>query len=272
MGGIAMKQSLYLVILTILLLFFCVESSGAPADSTVVNAPGGWSLGGAQTLPAGRWETGLFQPLRYGYTQSLELETHPILFFIMPNFSVKWKQAEWNRFRMASRHTIIYPTLLLRTLAREGSGGIISPEFHIPHLLAIYNEIILTGEVLPAIMLTGKAGVEFSIKSGKLDSRTTIDLPMAFPRMQAYYHNYGFRAGMDIQAGLAKHWQVEADALFFLSPPAEEQFAFEHKMLLSWLKSAQWQFNLGYKLVYGQYPFGNQWHLFVPIFDLLYAW
>jgi len=50
-----------------------------------------------------------------------------------------------------------------------------------------------------------------------------------------------------------------------------EKMAFEHKGLLSWQKSHRFQFCLGYKLCYGQYPFGSQWHLLGPLLDLQWA-
>jgi len=254
------------------LIVLCLIFWGGIEETVADAGRESWPISPAQTTEKGRWETGLFQSLRYGYSETLEFETHPLLFFVMPNFSTKWMHWQWHAFQFTTRHQIIYPTWLLRILAREGTGGIISPEFDIPHMAAVYNEIIISKEILSHFMLSGTAGLEFSVKSGKLDSRTSIDLPLIYPRMQVYYHHYGFRAGIHLQAELYQSFWLESDGNFFISPPADEGLAFEHKMMLNWLKNSSWQFNLGYKLVYGEYLFGTQWHLFVPLIDVQYAW
>jgi len=231
-----------------------------------------WSSGTGSTLPAGRWEIGLFQPLRYGFSESLEFSTHPVIFFIMPNFNLKWSHHSIARFTIASRHGFIYPTLLLRTISREGIGGIISPEFHIPHLFSFSNELLFSKQLLPNHLFTGKIGFNFAVKSGKLDKRTTMDLPLVFPRLNVFYQGYGFRLGGDLIGRLSPRWNYLIDTDFFLYPGADKDFAFEHKGMILWNKSSRFRLCFGYKLAYGEYPFGTQWHLLVPIFDLQWAW
>jgi hypothetical protein len=51
----------------------------------------------------------------------------------------------------------------------------------------------------------------------------------------------------------------------------EEGFAFEHKNLLTWALSNRMDIQIGYKLIFGEYPFGVQWHLF-PLLDILWRW
>jgi hypothetical protein len=51
----------------------------------------------------------------------------------------------------------------------------------------------------------------------------------------------------------------------------EEGFAFEHKNLLTWALSGRTDIQVGYKLIYGEYPFGGQWHL-LPLLDILWRW
>jgi hypothetical protein len=62
------------------------------------------------------------------------------------------------------------------------------------------------------------------------------------------------------------------DVDLFFYPNADEDFAFEHKGLVLWNKSNGFQFCAGYKLTFGKYPFGTQWHLFTPIFDVQWGW
>lgn len=231
-----------------------------------------WSSGTAYLLPAGRWEVGLFQSLRYGYSESLEFSTHPLAFFLMPNLNMKWSHGFYNGFKIATRHSLYYLTPLLRTISREGTGGIISPEFAIPHLVSIYNEVLFSKPIASGHLVTGKAGFCVAIKSGELDERTTIDLPLVFPRLNVFYQGYGFRSGCNLEGKLVRRWNYLVDADIFYYPSADEKMAFEHKGLLLWTKSLQFQFCFGYKLTFGEYPFGTQWHLLGPLFDLEWAW
>ncbi len=231
-----------------------------------------WSSNTAYLLPAGRWEIGVFQSLRWGYSDWLEFSTHPLAFFLMPNLNVKWSHGFYQDLKIATRHSIYYPTPLLRTISRKGTGGIISPEFDIPHLVSIYNEVLVSKSIANGHLLTGKAGFCVGIRSGGLDERTTIDLPLVFPRLNVFYQVYGFRGGCNLEGRLVRRWNYLMDADVFYYPSADEKMAFEHKGLLLWTRSQRFQLCFGYKLSYGEYPFGTQWHLLGPLVDLVWAW
>lgn len=231
-----------------------------------------WSSGTAYLMPAGRWEIGLFQSLRYGYSESLEFSTHPLAFFLIPNMNAKWSHGVYKGFKISTRHSIYYPTPLLRTIAREGTGGIISPEFHIPHLVSIYNEVLFSKPIANNQLFTGQAGFCVAIKSGDLDERTTNDLPLVFPRLNVFYQGYGFRSGCNLEGKLFRRWNYLVDADVCYYPSADDKMALEHKGLLLWTKSQRFQLCFGYKLTYGEYPFGTQWHLLGPLLDLQWAW
>ena len=78
-----------------------------------------WDAHSAQLLPKKRWEIGLFQPFRYGYSQSLEYSVHPLLFFVMPNVSIKTSRGDLLGWVSASRHGLVYPTPLLNMVAKD---------------------------------------------------------------------------------------------------------------------------------------------------------
>lgn len=239
-----------------------------------------WSSGTANTLPKGRWEMGLFQSLRVGQTERIEWSIHPILSFQIPNISVKIAHPRFNGWEFATRHSLIYPTPLLRrlrlkgfgisTLAEMDVGGIISndPDIsQIPQMVSLKNEALLTKKIGVKTLLTGKGGISLVIKNGKLDSRTTIDLPIVFPRLGVYYNGYAVNLGADLLQQLTKKLQFLSDVDLILLPGADEDFTFEHKGLFIWNKHSDFRILVGYKLVYGEYPFGTQWHL-LPLFDL----
>jgi hypothetical protein len=231
-----------------------------------------WTSGTAYTLPAGRWEVGLFQALRHSWSESLELSTHPLAFILIPNLSVKWSHGSRNGFQIATRHSLTYPTPLLRILSRKGIGGLISPEFNIPQLVSLYNEVLVSRPFTRSLLATANAGICFAIKSGGLDERTTIDLPVVFPRLNVFYAGYGFHGGTELRADVFRRWRIQTGTGIFYYPAADERFAFEQKGLLLWNKSRTFQLCVGYQLTYGEYPFGTQWHLFVPVFDLAWGW
>jgi len=256
---------------TAVLLSFllCTAATGGEARQ---DAGQTWSSGTAYTLPVGRMEVGIFQPLRYGLSTSLEFSIHPLVTFLMPNLSVKWSHRSFNGFQVSTNHSLYYPTPLLRTVAREGTGGLISPEFRIPNMVAINTEVLASKFIAKDQVLTGKLGLALAAKSATLDRRTTIDLPLIFPRMNVFYHGYSLRGGTNLQGRMFRRWHYRADAEIFITPKAEENFAFEQLGLLLWQKSARFQFCFGYKLVYGEYPFGSQWHLLAPLVDLQWGW
>ncbi len=261
-----MKTKIIVSACALFLLLAGVVLAGEPDNNNK------WSSASAIPIEPGRLEVGLFQSVRLGISPVMELSSHPIFGFVIPNFALKWNHNKIGGFDLASRHSFIYPTPLLRLLAREGTGGFISPEFHIPHMASFYNEVLMSREISVKLILTGKVGFSFALKSGDLDDRSTIDLPVVFPRLAVYYHDVGFRSGIAGEGNLWRRWFYSADADVFFTPGGDENIAFEQKAFLKWIKSDGFQFSLGYGLMYGEYPFGTQWHLLGPLFDVKWAW
>jgi hypothetical protein len=48
-----------------------------------------WSYNTAYLMPAGKWESGLFQPFRYGINQKLEVYTHALMLPFIPEAGAK---------------------------------------------------------------------------------------------------------------------------------------------------------------------------------------
>jgi len=225
----------------------------------------------AYTLPQGRWETGVFQALRYGCSPDLEISLHPVWFFILPNGSVKWSHGVHRGWQISSRHGFFCPTWTLRLIAKKGIAGILSPEFEVPFLLGLNQQLLLSKAVAAQWTVTWNGGIGVGLKSGSLDSRTTIDLPVIYPRMSMFYHRYHFYTGVDLAGPAVKRWRWLAAVQLFFCPQDQAGFAFEHKGLLLWSRSSRFQLCGGYKLIYGEYPFGHQWHL-LPVLDVQWGW
>jgi len=231
-----------------------------------------WSSGSAYTMPEGRMEIGLFHPLRYSYSKTMEFSMHPVAAFVIPNFTVKRGHGLVRGLVVSTRHSFIYPTPLLRLISREGTGGIISPEFDIPHMISLNNEVLISKMFAPELLLTIKAGCVVALRTGDLDERTTIDLPIVYHRLLVFYHNWTLKSGLDLQGRLFDRWSYVFDSHVYITPPSESGFCFENKGLILWTKSSRFALCFGYKLVYAEYPFGTQWHLLGPLFDLKWAW
>ena len=223
-----------------------------------------WSAGTAYTLPEGRWEKGLFQPLRVGQTDRLEWATHPLLNLVVPNLRIKVAYRKLGGWSLAARYSFHYPTPLLRLVRRPGIGGMISPESDIPDIPPIFaarGELLATRALSPTLYLTGKGGLGAAVKTGKLDSRTTIDLPIIFPRMVVYYRGYQLNLGLNLKGELPGRWAFSADMDILVVPGAKESFAFELGGWLSWRRSDRFRVLAGYILTYAVYPFGPHWQL-----------
>lgn len=230
-----------------------------------------WSSETAYLLPKGRLEFGIFRPAAYRFSESLEFSTHVLPNILIPNLCVKWGHSSFAGLDWATRHSFYYPTPILRTVAREGIGGLISPEFTMPHMAAFHNEILLSKPFDPRLLVTFKAGMTFAWSSADLDERTTIDLPLIYPRLAVFYNTYDFRMGIDLQGFMIGRWHYLADSDIFLCPNSDKGLAFEHKGLIIWRKSTRFQLCLGYKIAYAEYPYGTQWHLLLPLLDLQWA-
>ena len=55
-----------------------------------------WSLGTAYSLNKGQWETGLFQPLRYGLSDTRDIATQHYIAVIIQNITVKQVLWSWD--------------------------------------------------------------------------------------------------------------------------------------------------------------------------------
>ncbi len=232
----------------------------------------GWSSESAFLLEPGQRQIGVFQPWRIGIRDNIEITTHPALFILLPNLSVKMAHGNINQYILGSRHTLTYPTPLLNLLAKEGIGGMISPEFDIPPIIHHKAEILLSRQFSENLLLNTKTGLAVAVKIGDLDSRTSIDLPVIYPRWATWYSGFGFILGGELIYQVSPVIGIQTDGDIFLHSKETGGLAFEHKSLVFLSRKENRRFAIGYKLTYGNYPFGKQIHLLGPIFDFQWSW
>ena len=241
-----------------------------------------WDSHSAYLLPAKKWSVGVFQPLRYGIKNDLEMSIHPVWFFINPNLSIKFSLPNFKSFKSSSKLSFIYPTPLLNMLAREGIGGLIDPNFTIPPMLGVSGSLLLSKRVLD-FNTTFKAGVDLGMVMGDLDTRANIDLPIVYHRLEVFQNGWGCEFGFDINKNIFDRFRAHMDIDIRLLPDFRStdqetyysmhsgDYAIEHKMLLIWEHSSKFRIITGYKLVHGEYPYGKQTRL-LPYFPLIERW
>lgn len=220
----------------------------------------------AYTLPVRRGGFSLLHTSRYAISPRVELGFHPLLIFLSPDIEVKWKQIETSRYTLSSFHSVNYVSPLLRTVQMEGAGGFVSPEFDMPEMFAFQNGALISMELRKGHHLTGKGLFEFSVHSAPPDERSTIDLPIVFPRSAVYYKGYGFIAGAAVEGRLFRRfgYLATSDAYFF--PKGGLDFFSESSLCLIWQTGKRFMLLGGAELTFGEYPFGSQWHL-LPVVD-----
>jgi len=241
-----------------------------------------WDAYSAYLLPQKRWEMGLFQPFRYGYSESIEYSVHPLWFFVMPNFSLKISQSDFAGFTSASQYKMVYPTPFLNMIAKEGTMGIIAPEFRMPPMLGLSASWLMSKNIA-GVDLTLNGGLDLGVTLGDLDTRSSIDLPLVYHRLGIYYNSWGIHTGLDVQKNMTQKFTVFFDLdLKFLPGLAEAQtdpdasklmgeYSLEHKLLLIWNKSENFRVLTGYKFVMGKYPYGSDMRM-LPYIPMAETW
>jgi hypothetical protein len=253
-GGDDMKQLIKIIILATSL--FANEKT--------------WSSHSAEIIEKGRWEMGLFQPLRYGYTEKTEFSIHPGWFFLMPNIEIKEAQEDFLNYKVASQYKISYPTVLLNMLSGEGIGMLIAPEHEIPPMFSLSGSLIGT-QNFRGLELSLSGGFDLGIVLGDLNPISTIDLPLVYHRLGVFYNGWGLHTGLDIEKNISKRTEVLFDMDIILLPGYDGNYSFENKLLLIWNKSNNFRAMTGFKFIAGDFPYGKDSRI-LPYLPVLESW
>ncbi len=241
-----------------------------------------WQSHSAYMIQPKKWEIGLYQPFRYGNSKLLETSVHPLLFFVIPHVSFKMKMKDFNSSKVANRTTFFYPTPMLNMVARKGIGGLIDPNVIMPPMLGVSTSLLMSKELV-GFGFTSKIGVDIGITFGELDSRSNIDLPIIYHRLEVFYNKWGIHTGLDLTKEITKKIDILIDIdlryLPSLKKVKEEtsysmrlgNHSIEHKFLLIWNASRNLRIMTGYKLVSGDYPYGEEIRI-LPYVPMLESW
>ena len=241
-----------------------------------------WGSHSANILPEKRFEFGLFQPFRYGYSKTLEYSTYPLWFFVMPNLTLKKSHNILSGYDVASRWSLYYPRPILNMVSRKGIGGFIDPMLEIPPMLGISASMLFT-KIISGVGVTFNSGLDIGFSLGDLDGRVNIELPLLYHRLSVFHNNYGFHTGFDLEKSITEKLSAIVDLDFSILPGMDTkksdsgitkllgEYSFEHKALLIYEKSETFRFLTGYKFVHGEYPFGTESRI-LPFLFLVDTW
>ena len=230
-----------------------------------------WSYNTAYLMPAGKWESGLFQPFRYGISQKMEVYTNVLMLPLIPSAGVKISLGTKSGLDIASEHSLSVPTPFLNIMSRKGIGGLISPEYDFAFIISVYNGLIVSRKIAPKVLASAKAGFAFAIRGEKPDPQSTIDLPVFYSRMAHYYDGASIRLGASVKGSLGDKWFYEEGVQAFIITRKENNFFFENTGTIMWALGKSLRIRGGYILAYGKYPYVNpKWQMW-PTLDLVFG-
>ncbi len=232
-----------------------------------------WTGDTAAIHPEGTSEVGVFSPYIHSFG-TWEVSTYPIWDLLAPGITVKKQWYAKAGIAIASRHGLEYPTFLLKSMARNGAGGIIPPDSSIPHILSMENTLLVTWSVGSRTSISFKMEADTAGTFGASDF-PTIDFALAYPRTAHYHTHFSVLAGSDIQIRLPspakwiKALELLVDIDVFYMPRYATNHMFEHKTAL-YVQFSTWALIAGYKLSWGPLPSGTDFRIF-PIIDALWT-
>jgi hypothetical protein len=229
-----------------------------------------WNCNTAFLMPAGKWESGIFQPLRIGLNNKLEFHSNAIVLPFIPDSGIKIALGSRDGFVFASDHILSSPTIFLKLVSRKGIGGLISPEFDFPLIISFSNSIIVSKPIGSGSLFSGYAGFLFAIRGDKPNPQSTIDLPLVYPRMAHFYEGITIRSGISYKGALSKKLFYEEGLQFFIVTRNKNNLFAENSGNLMWAAGRAIRIKAGYILSYGKYPFGTHWQLW-PSIDLVFG-
>ncbi len=232
----------------------------------LVAQSGPWSTGSAFTAPEDRVELALLGTSRWVFAKDLELGFRPLAFFVHPHLDLKVYWGESGGFHFGSRHRLSYPSLFLRFVAREGTGGLLPNDTPIPAIVGLGNTL-LASKPWGDQIFTGYATVSVAPRLGDADP-PLLDFPFLYPRFAALETVATFELGARADGALLPWLAYHADLACHLLPGSG--WALEQGATLALRPNDSFSFSLGYRLSAAQYPAGFRAHV-LPVLDLVAA-
>jgi hypothetical protein len=239
-----------------------------------------WTVGTAITIPQNETEISLFRPARYGLTRRLELDAHPLDFFLMPQLFAKYmwavKTVFHQKFLISSRHGIYYPTFQLRAAQKYGPSNLFPESVHFSPVLAFQNEILISHYLTEPShcnagnnLLTLRLGFKYSFTSGQPE-RPIIQRPILFRETMVFYPKPVWYAGLDIDAALTEQFNYFADLDYYSVGLHWNYWSAEGKTGIMGYSGKNLSACIGVKFAYSKLPGISKFYI-IPIADISYT-
>jgi hypothetical protein len=257
------RSRLFLIVFFIIGLTF-------NAFSQEYNVTEKWSDNTAFLIPSGKWESGIFQSFRLGINHKTELRSYALLMPLLPNAGVKFSIRSGEGWHLATEHSLSYPTLFLNLVSLKGTGGLISPQFSFPFMLAVSNTVFASKPIGASSLMTASAGLAFTIRNGKPDYQSSIDIPFIYQRMAHYYEGVSLKSGISFKGTMARNLYFEELVRIILITRNRDNIFIENAGSVMWSGKGSFRIKGGYLLSWGNYPFGNHLQLW-PAIDFIFG-
>lgn len=239
-------------------------SSDTPASARL------WSGGSALTIPGGRIEFGLFTPVHWGVTDDVELAAHPVLEIVLPHIEGKIRWLHRGAISLSTWHRLSYPTLLLETVSREGTLGLLPANTDVPAAIGLDTSFLVTvSSPGDRTHVTLELGLSLAPRLGGGDE-VVLDFPFLYSRFAAVSTNGSTFAGLAATTVLTRNFSVAADVRLTTVSVVPHGFVLEHGVSIAWYPSSGFGLALGYRLAHGRYPVGPRTH-FLPTIDVVFG-
>jgi hypothetical protein len=229
-----------------------------------------WSDKTAFLTSEGKWESGIFQSFRFGLNKKIELRSNALLIPVLPNAGIKFSIRSGEGLILASEHSISCPTLFLNIVSFKGTGGLISPQYSFPFIMTMSNTFLASKWIGSSSLLTADAGIAFTLRTGKPDYQSSIDIPFVYQRMAHYYKGVSIKSGLSFKGAFIKNVYYEELIRIILITRNHDNIFFENAGSVMWTSQGSIRIKAGYLFSWGDYPFGNHLQIW-PAFDLIFG-
>ena len=226
------------------------------------------SLETALTLPKGRFDFGLLNPLVVSVSDRVDLFTHPLLDVLLPNIGVKVNWLHYKDIYFSTRHRLSYATLLLNTISNPGTGGVLPADNTIPQIFTLDTQALgtyATQRHIISVIIGGKVAAKFP--NVVFD---TIDFPLLFSSTASYHAPIVFQATAGYRLLATKKIAFLFDGGAYLMPQPLGAIEVRQSTQVLFSFSRFFSMTAGYLATYGQYPYGSDWKIF-PLLDMVFS-
>ncbi|RMG17858.1 MAG: hypothetical protein D6729_08090 [Deltaproteobacteria bacterium] len=247
-----------------------IVALGAVAGASASPRHEAFDLETARTLRPGAVTIGVFAPLRWGVSETVELSTHPLWNLLIPNVAAKFALPGSSDWDVALEFGLTHPTPLLHVLSKEGTGGVLPADASVPDLVTLDVRALFTYRISRHHALTLRFGGRSAEAFGPRRF-PTIDYPFAYGPTAPYVVGFAMDGTVAVTGRLVGSLYYRADLTAYVIPRPEGPLTLEHSAAAYYRFGEHWQAKLGYKVVFGKMPYGDDLTPPLPMLDLEYA-